>query len=140
MPYALTWFVVLMLLGLWSLSAWALHAASAWSIAHAGGLAGRTGEITAAGLPDWLAPWVPAELAQALTSLVSALAPAVDALLGWAPSLAGALSIVIWVAWGLGAVLLVGIGGFAHGLMAWLRRSTTAAQVGQVKTLAVRGR
>jgi hypothetical protein len=77
-------------------------------------------------VPDWLAPWMPPELAAALESMAAALGPAIDTLLGWVPALDGGLSVAIWVTWGLGSALLVGLGFVATGLIAVLRRRASA--------------
>jgi hypothetical protein len=125
MFYAITWFVVLSLLALWSLAAWAFHAVAAWTVTNAGVLAGGAGVSMGWRLPDWLSPWVPAELAAALAATAQALAPAVKAMLDWAPSLAGVLSVGVWVIWAVGGALLVGLGILASGLIAVLRRRST---------------
>ena len=123
MFYAISWFVVLGLLGLWSLGAWAFHAVAVWAVSNAGALTGATKGVESLRLPDWLAPWVPPELVQAMTSLLSGLAPAVEGLLQAAPSLAGGLSVATWVIWGFGSVLLVLLGAGLHLLIAtWRRR------------------
>ena len=68
-------------------------------------------------------PWVPPEFAQAMTSLLSWLAPAVEGLLQAAPALAGGLSVATWLIWGLGSMLLVLLGAGLHLLIAlWRRR------------------
>jgi hypothetical protein len=122
MFYAFSWVAVLSLLALWSLSAWAFHAITAWTVANAGSLAGGAGADEGWRMPDWLAPWMPAEFALALKSMAAALMPAIDAVLAWAPALAGGLSVVVWVVWGLGSVLLIVLGLVATGLIAMLRR------------------
>ncbi|MBK7262361.1 MAG: hypothetical protein IPI03_11055 [Rubrivivax sp.] len=126
MLYALSWFLVSSLLALWSLAAWAMHAAAVWAVSNAGALTGAASEAAsgAAGLrlPDWLAPWVPPEFAQALTSLLSGLAPAVESLLQAAPALAGGLTVATWVLWGLGSALLIVLGAGLHLLIAMWRR------------------
>ncbi len=121
MFYALSWFAVLGLIALWSLAAWAFHSMAAWMLAHAGGLGGGSVATEALGLPDWLSSWMPPELAAAFTSMVSALAPVVQTLLDWAPSLAGGLSVLVWVVWALGSALLVALGLLLSGLIAVLR-------------------
>lgn len=126
MFYALSWFVVLALLALWSLGAWALHAITAWTVAHAGVLAGGSGVAQGLRVPDWLAPWMPPELAPALESMAAAVGPAIETLLGWVPALEGGLSVAIWVIWGLGSALLVVLGFVATGLIAVLRRRASA--------------
>ena len=124
MFYALSWFVVLGLLALWSLVAWAFHAAAVWAVSNAGALTGAASSVDALRLPDWLSPLVPPEIMQAMTSLLADLAPAVGSLLQAAPSLAGGLSVATWAIWGVGSVLLVLVGAGLHVLIAiWRRRS-----------------
>ncbi len=130
MFYALSWFVVLSLLAAWSLAAWGFHLVTAWTISNAGGLAGGPGVTQALRMPDWLAPWIPPELALAFDALASALAPAIDAVLGWAPALEGGLSIAVWTVWGIGSVLLIVLGFLASGLIAMLRRRVPATASG----------
>lgn len=126
MFYALSWLVVLGLLALWSLAAWGLHGVAVWAVSQAGALTGAASGTAsgAAGLrlPDWLAPWVPADVVQAAMALVSGLAPAVDSLLQAAPALAGGLTVVAWVVWALGSLLLVLLGAALHLLIAMWRR------------------
>lgn len=122
MFYALSWFVVFSLLALWSLAAWAFHAIALWAVANAGAWTGAASGVESLRLPDWLAPWVPPEMVQAVTSLLSALAPAVESLLQAAPALAGGLTVATWVIWGIGSVLLVLSGAGLHLLIAILRR------------------
>jgi hypothetical protein len=122
MFYALNWFVVFCLISLWSLAAWAFHAIATWTIANAGVLAGGVGSIEALQMPVWLAPWVPPEFAPVFSAVVAAMAPSIEAMLGWAPTLAGGLSTAVWIVWGVGSFLLILLGVFATGLIAVLRR------------------
>jgi hypothetical protein len=85
-------------------------------------MAGTSGAIAALRVPDWLAPWTPPELALALASMLSAFAPGIEAVLGWAPALEGGLSVAVWVVWGIGSVLLIVLGFLATGMIAILRR------------------
>jgi hypothetical protein len=125
--HALSWFVVFSLLALWSLAAWVFHTITAWSVANAGLLAGASGAVDGLRVPDWLAPWIPPELALALASTLSALKPAVEAVLDQAPALAGGLSVAVWVVWGLGSVLLIALGLVLSGLITVLRRRGSRA-------------
>jgi len=122
MFYALSWFIVSSLLALWSLAAWAFHSITAWTVSNAGVLAAGSGVTQGLRMPDWLAPLVPPDLALALGSMASALAPALEAVTGWAPAIEGGLSVAVWVVWGIGSVLLVALGFVATGLFAVLRR------------------
>ena len=127
MFYALSWFAVIALLALWSLAAWALNAVAGWTLSSAGALTGAASGVGPVAVPDWLAPWVPPELANDVTQWASqamgALAPIVDTLLQAAPALAGGLTAATWVIWGIGSVLLVLLGAGLHLLIALLRRS-----------------
>jgi hypothetical protein len=120
--YVISWSVVLLLLALWSSTAWAFHAIAVWTVTNSGALAGSSGAIEGWRAPDWLAPWLPPEIALAFTSMLSAFVPAIEALLGQAPALAGGLSVAIWVIWGIGTVLLVALGLVSSGFIAVLRR------------------
>ncbi len=130
MLYALSWFVVVSLFLLWSLAAWAFHAIAVWTVSNAGALAGGTEAIEALSVPLWLAPWVSPELVLTLKSMISALKPAIEAVLGWVPALAGGLSIAVWTVWGIGAVLLIVMGSVATGLIAMLRRRKSVPVAG----------
>lgn len=124
MLYALSWFLVFSLMALWSLAAWALHAIAVWTVANAGALDGVAAQAQGVRLPEWLALWVPPEIAQVLPSLVADLAPAVESLLQAAPALAGGLTAVAWVIWGIGSGLLFLLGVGLHlGVAMWRRRS-----------------
>ena len=125
MFYVLSWFLILGLLALWSLAAWAFHAVTAWTVSNAGILADASGASAGLRIPEWLAPWIPAELATTMNSTVSALKPAIESVLGWAPSLAGGLSAAVWVVWGIGSILLLGLGAVLSGLIALARRQAS---------------
>ena len=122
MFYALSWFVIFSLLALWSLGAWAVHAITAWTVSNAGVLTGVPSGVEGLRLPEWLAPWVPSEIVQAMTALLSGLAPAVDGLLNAIPALASGLTVATWVIWGLGSVLLFLLGIGLHVVNAMWRR------------------
>ncbi|MDP3615116.1 MAG: hypothetical protein Q8R98_25010, partial [Rubrivivax sp.] len=87
MFYALNWFAVIALLALWSLAAWALHAVALWTVSNAGALTGAASGAGTIAVPDWLAPWVPPEVAQWASQLMVGFALFVDGLLQTAPTL-----------------------------------------------------
>lgn len=123
MLYALGWFLVFSLLALWSLTAWALHAVAVWTVSNAGALTGVASGVQEVRLPEWLAPWVPPEIAQGIPALLADIAPMVESLLQATPGLAGGLTVVTWVVWGVGSALLLLLGAGMHVLVAmWLRR------------------
>ena len=127
MFYAINWFVVVSLLMLWSLAAWAFHALAAWTVASAGTLTGAPGAIEALRMPVWLSAWVPPEFAVALNSLMAAIGPSIETAVQWAPAMSGGLSIAVWTLWGIGSVLLILLGLFATGLIAVMRRRQDAS-------------
>ena len=138
MFYILSWFVVFSLLALWSLAAWAFHSITTWAASNAGVLAGGSGAALGLRVPDWLAPWIPPELSLAVTSMLSALTPAIEAVLGWAPALAGGLSVAVWVVWGIGSVFLVVLGFVLSGLITVLRRRDSTKTIPSMVTEASR--
>ena len=128
MFYALSWLFVVALLALWSLAAWALHAVAVWTVSNVGALTGAASGAGSLAVPDWLAPWVPPELAQWASQLVTGFAPFVDGLLQATPALAGGLTVATWVIWGIGSVLLVLLGAGLHLLIAlWRRRGDSGS-------------
>lgn len=127
MLYALNGLFVAVLLALWSLAAWALHALAVWSVAQAGALSGTAAATT---VPGWLRPWLPPDLLQGITQWITDLGPWVDSLLQAAPALAGALTALAWGVWGLGSLLLLTMGIGLHLLIAlWRRRRPPGAAV-----------
>ena len=126
MLYALSWSVMFILLALWSLAAWAFHLIAAWTVSNAGVLAGGSGAIDGLRAPDWLAPWIPPELALAFTSVLSALGPAIESALNQAPALADGLSVAAWAVWGVGGALIIILGLVCSRLITVLRRRPSA--------------
>jgi hypothetical protein len=124
--YALSWSVMLILLVLWSLATWAFHMIAAWTVSHAGELAGGPGAIDGLRAPDWLAPWIPPEIALAFTSMLAALGPAIESALNLAPALAGGLSVAVWAVWGVGSALIVILGLVCSRLITGLRGRRSA--------------
>lgn len=122
MFYALSWFLVFGLLALWSLAAWALHAIAVWSVLNASALTGVASGVEGLRQLEWLSPWVPPEITQAMASLLAGFAPVVESLLLTVPTLSGGLTMVTWVIWGLGSALLLLLGAGLHLVIAMWRR------------------
>ncbi len=133
MFHALNWLVVSGLLAVWSFTAWAFHAVATWSLANTGVLAGTAGAMEGLRLPDWVAPWLPPEVALAFSSTLSAFMPAVEAALNQAPALAGGLSVAVWVIWGIGSLFLIVLGLVATALIAALRRRASSFAAPQTR-------
>jgi len=122
MFYALSWGLSFVLLALWSVFCWSLHAVTAWAVASAGALAGGTAAIDAGVLPAWMQGWIPPELAGVFHAMVAAVGPMVQALLETVPALAGIVTVLAWAIWGLGAVLLVALALGSQMLIALFQR------------------
>ena len=133
---AITWITVASLLALWSLAAWALHAAGVWAVSNAGALSGVATGVEGLRLPQWLASWVPPEIAQSMAAMLAELAVLLDGVLQSAPALAGGVSVVVWVLWGIGAVILVGMGALLHALIAMWRRKSGGGMPPAARRLA----
>lgn len=127
MLYLISWSAVASLVALWSLAAWLLHGAALWVVSNAGAATGVAAGMSGQRLPEWLAPWVPPEFAQAVASLLSGLMPMVEGLLQAAPALAGAVTVASWSVWGLGSALLLLLGAGLHLAITLWRRSGTGS-------------
>lgn len=127
MFYALSWFLVLGLLALWSLAAWALHAIAVWSVSNASALTGVASGVEGLRPPEWLSPWMPPEITQATASLLAGIAPVVESVLLTVPALSGGLTTVTWVIWGLGSALLLLLGAGLHLVIAMWRRHSNGS-------------
>lgn len=106
------WITTALLLGCWTLLAWA----SAWLL----------------GLdPAWLADWATRVRELPLAPTLDLWVPGWDGLLAGLMSLLHTLMagfgqagvVLVWVVWGLGALLLVGAAALGSGVVRWTRRS-----------------
>ena len=122
MFYALNWFLSLALLALWSLACWGMHAVTVWVVSSAGALAGGSVVANTILVPGWLKAWMPPELMGQWEAFVSSVGPMVQAVLEAVPALAGGVTFLAWVLWGLGAVLLVALAVGIHILIALAKR------------------
>ncbi|WCM87031.1 hypothetical protein [Acidovorax sp. NCPPB 3576] len=122
MFYAISWFLSFFLLALWSLTCWGLHAVTVWAISSAGVMAGGASAVNAVLVPDWLRGWIPPELAREFGAMIASAGPMVQSALEAVPALSGAVTVLAWGIWGLGAVVLVALAIGAHGLIALLQR------------------
>lgn len=121
MLYALSWFLSLGLLAFWSLACWGLYALTVWAMAGAGALAGGGAAMGAALWPAWATAWIPPQLTADLQAMLAAIGPMVQAALETVPLLSGAVSVLAWAIWGLGALLLLALAIGAHVLIAVLK-------------------
>ncbi len=130
MFYAISWFVSLSLLAVWSLLCWGVHAFTVWAMSSAGALvAGAAGatSVQAMLLPAWLQGWMPPELLRSLEGWITSAGPMLQAALESVPALGGAVTVLAWGIWGLGAVVLIALAVGLHVLIRLLQRHTTAS-------------
>jgi hypothetical protein len=112
------WVLTLFVLGLWSLTAWGLHALLTLDATRLGDLKPLVdqipyGQVIEAWIPGW-------------QDLLRLSIDATQALLGW---IGGAAPVVVWVVWGFGALLIVGLGLVLTLVLRLMRRTTAPARV-----------
>jgi len=122
MPYAISWFLVLMLLAIWSVTAWALHAVAAWSTRGLGQLVDQAQTLEQL-LPAWVALWLPSEWMDAIKANTAVVLPWLQSALSDMPSVAHWFGPMAWGVWAMGAVFLVVSGVALHTLIALMRRA-----------------
>ena len=137
MFYAISWLVVLFIVGLWSAAAWAFNAVAVWTISNADKLSAAAPTVEGLRLPEWLAPWVPPEISQLIASLLPSFAATFEKLLHAAPMLAGGITAATWVVWAFGTALLVLLGAGLHLLIAIWRRRHGGPTAGTGRSVAV---
>ncbi len=123
MLYAISWFLILALLAIWSVGVWGLHSIAVWSIHGVGAMVGQSHPMDRLPVPGWVGLWFPADLTLAFKTSAAAVLPWVESFLSALPSLAGWLAPVAWIVWGIGFVLLT-LGAVAlHAVISMTNRS-----------------
>lgn len=115
MAFVVGWVLVLLLLALWSSLVWATESFIAGLLAHVGGAGAVEWN-----LPESLRNWLPTVVADWLVSTLETLTPQLQALAGALPWLSGGVTVLAWVVWTLGAVMLFVLGVAIHvGIALW---------------------
>lgn len=116
---ALSWVLFAGLALFWTGAAWTTAAATEWvTQALASGTAVQAArDVASLPLPEWLKFWIDPGWLQALQSAVQWAVDGAGAGLPLAAMAAGWLIPVIWIAWGLGIVLLLVAGASSHMLL-----------------------
>lgn len=127
-----------MKVGLWLITAWLLFIWTAgmallaqllpWLAVQLPQLAGALPPLDTLHWPTWLGPWVDAAWLQVMQSLLSSGLQWLVPMASIWPSMDGVaslLSIALWLLWGLGLLLLLGLAVTAHVLLG--RRSRRVA-------------
>lgn len=115
------WIFVVALLGLWSLTSWGLYTLLSLDNQWLGELRPLLERVPFA---DWLDRWAPGWQALAELSI-----DAVQVALG---ALGAAAPVVVWVVWGVGTLVLTGVGVVLSLLVALLRDKPAAPGTGSV--------
>lgn len=123
--YAISWFLALALLAMWSLGVWGVHAVAVWSLEGISGLSEQSQQIDRLPIPGWVGLWIPADMIVAFKASASAILPWIESSLTALPSLASWLAPVAWVVWGIGFLILA-VGGFALHLVISMARRNSA--------------
>jgi hypothetical protein len=112
---AAIWIIALVLLGLWSLVGWGAHALLVSGIQWAGDLKPLIDRIPfAAIIEQWVPGWQ------------DALRLALDLMVGLLSWMGGAAPVLVWVVWGIGAVLLLGCAGLLSLVVALVQKNSPA--------------
>ena len=116
---ALGWMLFALLALLWTAGAWITAAVTGWTAqAFATGTAAQAArDITALPLPEWLKFWIDPAWLQALQTLAQGAVDAAGAWLPLAGNAAGWHVAAIWIAWGLGLLLLLLAAAVVHFLV-----------------------
>lgn len=119
--------VTVLLLALWTALAWAVHAV--WGLLGTLPWAQALDRLQALPLPEWLAPW----FGTGWRAWLEAAEPLLRQAGTWLQTSAGwlgdAVSVLIWLTWGLGTVLVLLMAGLSAGAVAWSRRGRRGAAV-----------
>ncbi len=117
--------MTVLLLGLWTAVAWAAHAV--WTLLATLPWAEVLARLQALDVPPWLAPCIGSGWQAWLDAAAPLLRQAGHWLQTSAAWLGDAVAVLIWLAWGLGAALLLLLAGLVAGVVALSRRRTAAA-------------
>jgi hypothetical protein len=123
MLYIVSWFFVLTLLAIWSACIWIAHALASWSLTGIGSVVGQTQQMDRLPIPDWIAAWIPPDLALALKATSASVLPWVESALNALPSVGSWLSPLAWTVWGVGFVILAVGAALLHALVSVSRRA-----------------
>lgn len=118
MAFLVGWMLVLLLMALWSGLVVAVHSFLVGLLAHAGSVGTGGWE-----LPNALRDWLPTFIADWLVATVETLTPQLQALIGALPWLSGGVTVLAWVVWTLGALMLLVLGLAIHVAIALWRKS-----------------
>jgi hypothetical protein len=107
------WILTLLVLGLWSLAAWGVHALLTLDASRLGDLKPLVEQIP---YGDVIGAWIPG-----WQDLLRMTIDFTQVVLGW---VGGAAPVVMWIVWGFGALVIVGLGLVLTVVIKLVRRAT----------------
>lgn len=110
MFFALSWLLIAMLLGIWSIGVWMTHSLLVWSISGIGVIAGQPRQPQALELTEAVALWVPEEVLMMLEAAATSALPMIESALSFLPAVTDWLTPISWGIWGIGTLSLLAIG------------------------------
>jgi len=123
MAFLVGWVLVLLVLALWSSLVASGHALLVGMLSHTSAL----GAVDWS-LPEWATAWLPQPVGDWLISTLETLTPQLQSLAASLPGLSGGVTVLAWVVWGLGALMLLGIGFAVHVAIALWRKSKRSSR------------
>ncbi len=123
--HGVAWALVALGLAMWSLACWGLHALLGWD-------GWRQGldwdQLPRLELPAWMAEWLGLDWLVPLRDWLVSVGPVLQDGLEALPPLGDWAVPLLQVLWGLGALALLSLGGFASLVVHWARRSQARPQ------------
>lgn len=123
MLHAISWFLALALLLIWTACVWVLHSLAVWSLTGVGAMVGQSQQIDRLTVPGWIDVWIPSDLILTFKTTAANVLPWIESALSVLPSVGVWLTPLAWIVWGVGLVILM-IGAAAlHALISVTRRA-----------------
>jgi hypothetical protein len=110
----LIWSSFLILVLLWTGMAMVAVSVSDWAMGLLGSGTALSDQVAALNLPAWVSLWVPPELVTAIQGTITDTLAMVGPWLPSPDTLSMLMSVLVWGAWGVGALLLLALALGAH--------------------------
>lgn len=123
MLHAISWFLALALLLIWTACVWVLHSLAVWSLTGVGAMVGQSQQIDRLTVPGWIEVWIPSDLILTFKTTAANVLPWIESALSVLPSVGAWLSPLAWIVWGVGLVILMVGAAALHALISVTRRA-----------------
>lgn len=121
--HAISWFLALALLLIWTACVWVLHSLAVWSLTGVGAMVGQSQQIDRLTVPGWIDVWIPSDLILTFKTTAANVLPWIESALSVLPSVGAWLSPLAWIVWGVGLVILMVGSAALHALISVTRRA-----------------